>query len=57
MDIDISTVSVAQLKRWLAILGLPTKGGKAELMARLNAVPTEERGSVLVMDQTERGRK
>lgn len=46
-------MSVAQLKKWLAYLGLPTKGGKAELLARLNAVPIEERDSVLMMDQAE----
>lgn len=53
MEININEVSVNQLKKWLAALGLPTKGSKAELIARINAVPPNDRGSVPEVEQVE----
>jgi len=51
MDIQISDVSVTQLKRWLELLKLPTTGSKAELFSRLRSVPPEDRGVVPQVDQ------
>ncbi|XP_044317760.1 facilitator of iron transport 3-like [Drosophila rhopaloa] len=44
MDINISEVTVIQLKKWLELLNLSTKGTKSELFARLCSVPEEIRG-------------
>ncbi|XP_041633476.1 uncharacterized protein [Drosophila kikkawai] len=45
MDLNISDITVVQLKRWLEVLKLSTKGTKNELFARLAKVPVEVRGS------------
>ena len=44
-DIGIDDYKVPQLKKWLAALGLQTKGSNAELVARLNQVETRIRES------------
>jgi len=51
MDMQISDVSVTQLKRWLELLNLPTTGSKAELFPRASSVPPESRGVVPQVDQ------
>ena len=39
MDDRIKELKVMQLKKWLDVLDLSTKGSKAELMARIMGVP------------------
>ncbi|XP_032584488.2 uncharacterized protein LOC116803954 [Drosophila mojavensis] len=53
MKLSIDEVSVVQLKKWLAALGLSTQGCKTELVARLNGVPANLRGSAPEVEQGE----
>ncbi|XP_046869195.1 uncharacterized protein LOC124461779 [Drosophila willistoni] len=43
-EVNINSFRTVQLKNWLAVLGLPTTGSKADLVARLNQVPLMGRG-------------
>ncbi|XP_041451703.1 uncharacterized protein LOC121405162 [Drosophila obscura] len=43
-DFEPNQFSSAQLKRWLAGLGRPTQGSKAELIARVSAISPNARG-------------
>ncbi|XP_032312047.1 uncharacterized protein LOC116656512 [Drosophila ananassae] len=40
---DVSNASIAQLKKWLSVLQLPTTGTKRELILRLSKMSTESR--------------
>ncbi|XP_043064201.1 uncharacterized protein LOC122320112 [Drosophila ficusphila] len=53
MDIVGDNYAMAVLKKWLGELGLSTKGTKAELLVRLNAVPAAERGNAPRVDNLE----